>query len=1472
MARGIGGIIKGGSRRTAMGAFVAAGLVALAAWMLFQTVDRLTAHQNRRSFHDLAMVTDSLAGWPRTIRAMAATNMLPGRLTGVRADRARGEDGQTWQAQARFWHPDLGNFDIRYRLAGPAGCGEEPSGASKGTLLSATELVVRGGLPLDRLIEDDKAAGSPAERHTAAGFIAWLNTGSPQARPAPTLAATDARTICYEARLRLAEMIDLARVAPGFSHLLLAENDQVRAQLATDRLALFDLGRLPVRETLVRTVAQQSGVKIGEPPPSKLGDALEPVKTSVAGVDYLAYVRRFALTDAEPATAVALVPESQIRARVLRPDPLAMALFEFAVLLLLTVTPVIKLRLIGESEALEKLEVTALALGTLAAAAVLTLLVAFAIDVTARRGAVDDRLADTATTLRDQFARDMHEMVSPLRDVSRIGGPCADGLPFATAYVPRIDLRPGRPDDPIEPRIVAQEIGSGTIRLPLVESVFIVGNDSGKQVPGSYVVTCRADTVSPVEVGARLDVSTRDYWKDARSGRVDPLGLEVTPLTPDRSEAAAPPDLPRPLWLWRAHSSDAVRSQSDGVIKTLLGFPAWFDAKTPRAPDDPPISPNAVAAVAANLRSFTTPVLGDGQRFMVVDLDKPGLPVLFHSNPTRALVERFVDETRDVAVARRIVIRLQHEKLEKPLKFVADYDGEKQRFAAVALPRTSWALLIWRPSAEPERTALETVNWALILWAACGLLLGGTVLVLRWLGRALIVWRIVGRGADRLRTRLRYRAIRMRVGRWARRSSPLFARFWRTLFDWFDPSTPRRLSSLFWIDPRRTAAYRGFALALGALQLVLAILLLWAPRGHVWLALASIALTLVALLWLNRQPLDHRIRVLTAASERQFRRAFVGVVIGLAILPAAAFYLDANALSARTRDFAEYQQRTSALMEREEALRGIARSFYPSVRTMVAPRVDGSDRGRADPDWFRLVDHPDAGLTETLQTAEDPMKAQPRLFCRGCAADGAGRVQRGAGAIETVEQGSDTSAAGNRGFYVGTADLAGKLSVDTVEWASIGFAAAGATALLAAIIGTIFTQLFGVGRPIESTPYPLFPPERAGRQRQSAGPRNALDDLELNPKTMIVDPPLFVQQTLFDYGAVIDLAAERFAPIIGSEAPNAAQPLHVFHNLELTLRHPERRLAALARLEAVVAREAVRNGKEWVVLLSDLSPLERLLQAYERDREEIGSVDNSVKAEQIAQLKRNREDIRWSRLLEDFQTYIFETLPKVDVARRGTNLVRRRILSELAPLPENVIATLLPPGAIDNDMVRFEAGMSREDRKRALDQRYGPAVARWADGLQAPSEAAAVDFLAQMLIEHYEQLWASSSRSERLLLHHLAHGRAISMAAINPLSSLIRRGLVTMEPMPRLMNHSFEQFVRRAEKPARVAAWRAEAPRGAWQRAAGPLLVILPLGLLAIVYVVIESGQPAASLLPLMAAAGPALLQTLGMIRRSNAA
>ena len=97
--------------------------------------------------------------------------------------------------------------------------------------------------------------------------------------------------------------------------------------------------------------------------------------------------------------------------------------------------------------------------------------------------------------------------------------------------------------------------------------------------------------------------------------------------------------------------------------------------------------------------------------------------------------------------------------------------------------------------------------------------------------------------------------------------------------------------------------------------------------------------------------------------------------------------------------------------------------------------------------------------------------------------------------------------------------------------------------------------------------------------------------------------------------------------------------------LEIALRDSALGEAALSMLEdmsLLIDRQrrsdsGIAEGR--IVVLTDLSPLDRVLQAYEREQSESA-------AHPDVPLISRQQQLRWSRLFEDFTTIVFRPTPK----------------------------------------------------------------------------------------------------------------------------------------------------------------------------------------------------------------------------------
>jgi hypothetical protein len=394
--------------------------------------------------------------------------------------------------------------------------------------------------------------------------------------------------------------------------------------------------------------------------------------------------------------------------------------------------------------------------------------------------------------------------------------------------------------------------------------------------------------------------------------------------------------------------------------------------------------------------------------------------------------------------------------------------------------------------------------------------------------------------------------------------------------------------------------------------------------------------------------------------------------------------------------------------------------------------------------------------------------------------------------------------------------------------------------LVAAAVRTVGRSLFGFGIALEAVDYPRF-----------EEPGGLLDLKAVRPCFMAIGAPSRVRSQLLEaadkkYDLYQVTAPNWDLAAVKLPEPHAKQPLLMLYDFELLFRDTNRRQSALQLIERLLEEQRAQPAATRcrIGLLADLSPLDRFLQSSEH-RESAGAVD-------VQSRWTNAEDIRWSRILEQFTNYVYRAARRdeagVTVAPEDRST--RLVLDELAYLPDHVVEAIIPDTS---------AGLQSQE------------IVDWAQRkhLDGQTEAAIIDFLASQLIEHYHYLWSISSRAEQILIYRFAHGQLVNIAEAYALRSLVRRGIVVLDPVPRIMNRSFAQFVRHVEEPKRLRIWQQSQPDGLWTRLRAPLTLVVPLLLAFFALLLIEGANSIVSTVPLLLAAGPAVLNIIGGFRRS---
>ncbi len=1406
-------------------------LLAFMAWSLISSQRRVSA-EHRRNFHVLTVLADGIASWPPTLKTMARANLMLSQLLPPEPRDALAG----WQARADLYNPRLGRVRINYAIvAGGTPC---PWGSILPPPFSrAGDMTINGRLPLsDILAYDLKKAGQLQRSAVLVGagrVIAMLNTNLSSKSSAGLASGDDAwltkAEVCFRTIVRLSDVVELS--APGMpivSLLILSDDKNIVTQLGSERLPVETREDLvasrPISQSIVSMITK-SGDKPPPPEAAPTAEKLGPYPVEVAGSAYTAYARPFTMpplvTGANPRFfAIGLIPRRAIGKDMSDLPPTTLTGFALALAFLLALWPVVKLRLIGGGEAMSRLEIWSVGFGLVAATALATLAVRFAYDVMKARNAASRDAQEVAGKISDHFAEELRRSVDVARlSLARIRDDRPGQHPDGNLDVSPVEVAGFGEDRPPQPPPAARETcpgppGERSADLPPLES-FFVADAEGEQLSGTSILVWRRCA------GGRPNVAVRRYFRQAATGHL--LESAATPLDGKNGPAwKQGKDVP---WTLSArYAIEQVRSQADGISKTIIAFEATPIAKAVGARGSGPQA--AAATTVTVLPALIAPALPPRLDYVVVDTADPEWPVIFHADPSRVGLEKLrrelVSRTADDAVARLMPSPSRGALLPRTVAagssaaasdpppcrsghdpptvcFNGIYDGRYRLFAGRALPGTPWVVLVYADVPAVDLPATQRVEQAIGYLMAVAIAVGLLILIERHI--------------------LRLR----RHPRWAAAVSALRQRFGLAEHD------ARAVRRRFML------ANFLFLLALGAILLDLLLgwlaltLLLAVPAGLV---------TFFYLLPIGRQAFDPRLE--TGRAERSLSSVLVALLVLTGVVPAFAIYSDASRYITARQASQDVTIVSDALERAFRAKMDVLTSFNPTLQS-------AGDQ----PNW----------LDGLCPPSKVEIEAENVFVKAGCPAVPARMLnsdswaENGARMIGDVFAPAYIRCAKGQDCSASTSSI----SLERRPRTPLGLFLWSALAMLAGMLGlllwvamhSVMRGLFGIGLSLEVMTFPRLP--------QKGG----MVDLRKDNWTMIVRPPLALSRSLVIRGTEVDVSTGRgykiTAPATQDEADRA--PI-VFTNLEMTMRDPEGRQKALATIEAITAwhdrLRAESRPRPPLVMLAELAPLDRLLQAYER---EAAAAQSAGEARPV----RSREKMRWSRLLERFHTYFFAAMRHVDPLDFSRPAPARMAVEEVAFLPEQAIDALLedPPEPPEPPPGRAYR-LTQEEYAAA----YTGPVHAWALSLNAPSPEAVVDYLRAMLAEHYESIWINSSWAERLAMHHLARGRLMNMETASAMGALIRRGLVVADPLPRLMNRSFSRFVLQTEKPASIQQWRNSLDGGAWQAARWPLAAMIGIGVLAIVLLMINAGQTPEALLPLLIAAGPALLQTLGVIRK----
>lgn len=1407
----------------------------LAIWWWLSDLRRSDVLDDRR-FHELAIAADNLATWPETARQLAWTNLY-------RDPNDQPPENEAGKFKQWVSHPDLGEFPITYSFDTVA-TPDEPA-CKRELRVASNNLTVSGVLLDPRKLSADLV--KPESAQSLATRIMRRDLDATQiARYSPALYQTP---ICFEIG-----PLDLGKVVPlprHFKHLLLVRTEEkkgkddkaalpdgeVIAQLGRTELPVRNINALPkVSERLDGALFAQAvanNLSKGKSASGGLGpltskaanDALMPINSRVAAEDFRFYLRPITMAvkgdgGAEKEEYV-LVGAAPRRAERSDNEGAGGRLIFFGVALAfgLALIPVVKLSLIGPVDTLRPIDVAAIGAGLVTAVAMASALWVGARDTYAatdaayRRlsgqvgyisGSVQQELERAIATSREQAARYLEKEEADRLEREAAGLPADASVLHREKIPPTNDLKAYTPDS------------------------IVILDHMGRLALKTASRNRRDDT------GTNTIVADRPYFRRALKG-------DFTEAAPDARTVT----INGTGYRLGGYVIDEVRSRADSISKTLVGtrlVPLVVDPKSPPTLDKP-----AVISTSFVLQSMLAPYHAQSVRFAVIDAKDLDRPVLFHSDPGRAHVERLragldqpAREQIEAVAARKPRCAGGSRDLAQTVAgeartFSGDYEGVSTLFAAAYIPCTNWIAIAFTPADSPEIVGWTPVLYGLALWLFALITL-------------LLVWTAI--------------------------AAVIGTKAWRWL--WPDPR------------PGKQRVYRSLARSLGLsaiaaagavrfdfprLGLVIAVL---ATLGAIGLLIAEEART-VRDSW--REKAEHRApRALTRATELPYAAMLILLLVNAAAIPVFALTGDARLYFADRAAHVFRLDHARAVREEAAATDHILKAFS-TERARVGAREDA----RTGP--AKAVRQTDSGHAEQQNGAcgaggSDTGWFTPYRACRDSLAASLHRVAKLGGAEEAggvapaeAPPALPDSMRPLREPIVGDPD-------SDKAMVPLALLLAAVAALLWMAMRTLLPGIFGFRVPLQPVEHPALP---APWHR----PMDGDWPLDLLPKTAIViAPPAQADQNLracaLATGEVIDLFEVTADPSINFiPSAGSGDRLYLFTNLELVLRDHCRRQHALTIMEDCLAAQAECGYR--IALITELAPLDRLLHTSEREAEELVSLPPGERSAEMRERARHREDVRWSRLFECFATYIYpaqfwgqDDLPfpalgttlremvattfGVGAAREAetpaalarsqeSQLALRTAWAELQYQPDHALGPIIGCRPEEVSRARIAEWIAERDFAR-----YSP--------------ASVIDFLTSMLIEHYHFEWSISSRAEKLLLYRYASGQFANIRKAHAVRTLVRRGLLRFDPHPRIINKSFAQFVRQAEKPETFDRWRKESAGGRWRLLRGPIGLAAVVVLGALIFAGLRNGEGVAALLPLMVAAGPALLNATGMFRR----
>jgi hypothetical protein len=114
-------------------------------------------------------------------------------------------------------------------------------------------------------------------------------------------------------------------------------------------------------------------------------------------------------------------------------------------------------------------------------------------------------------------------------------------------------------------------------------------------------------------------------------------------------------------------------------------------------------------------------------------------------------------------------------------------------------------------------------------------------------------------------------------------------------------------------------------------------------------------------------------------------------------------------------------------------------------------------------------------------------------------------------------------------------------------------------------------------------------------------------------------------------------------------------------------------------------------------------------------------------------------------------------------------------------------------------------------------QRVGVALLEQYQKPPLPTRQQLTDIMVDRVDAYYRMLWAGLTSSERLVLYQLALDGWANPKNAAAIHQLEQKQLIYRQPMYRIMNDSFRDFIRSSEHQREIQEWQKKEQQSTWQ-------------------------------------------------------